>query len=77
MAEKKATREGFGAALAELGEKYDFLVLDADLAAATKTGIFKKKYRLYQYSRRFARRRYCSARGSYRKCRMPHSGNRC
>ena len=44
MAEKKATREGFGLALAELGEKYDFLVLDADLAAATKTGIFKKKY---------------------------------
>ena len=44
MADKKATREGIGAALAELGEKYDFLVLDADLAAATKTGIFKKKY---------------------------------
>ena len=44
MADKKATREGFGAALAELGEKYDFLVLDADLAAATKTGMFKKKY---------------------------------
>ena len=44
MADKKATREGFGAALAELGEKYDFVVLDADLAAATKTGMFKKKY---------------------------------
>ena len=44
VAEKKATREGFGAALAELGEKYDFLVLDADLAAATKTGMFKKKF---------------------------------
>lgn len=44
MAEKKATREGFGAALAALGEKYDFYVLDADLAAATKTGVFKKKY---------------------------------
>ncbi len=44
MAEKKATREGFGAALAELGEKYDFLVLDADLAAATKTGMFKNKF---------------------------------
>ena len=44
MAEKKATREGFGTALAELGEKYDFLVLDADLAAATKTGMFKKKF---------------------------------
>ena len=44
MADKKATREGFGAALAELGDKYDFLVLDADLAAATKTGMFKKKF---------------------------------
>ena len=44
MADKKATRESYGAALAELGEKYDFLVLDADLAAATKTGSFKKKF---------------------------------
>ena len=44
MADKKATREGFGAALAALGEKYDFVVLDADLAAATKTGVFKKAY---------------------------------
>ena len=44
MAEKKATREVYGAALATLGEKYDFLVLDADLAAATKTGMFKKKF---------------------------------
>lgn len=42
---KKATRESYGEALAELAEKYDDLyVLDADLAAATKTGIFKKKY---------------------------------
>ena len=44
MADKKATRESYGAALATLGEKYDFLVLDADLAAATKTGVFKKKF---------------------------------
>ncbi len=45
MAEKKATRESYGAALAELGAKYEKLVvLDADLAAATKTGIFKKAY---------------------------------
>lgn len=44
MADKKATRESYGQALAELGEKYDFLVLDADLAAATKTGTFKKKF---------------------------------
>ena len=41
---KIATREAYGNALAELGEKYDFVVLDADLAAATKTGIFKKKF---------------------------------
>ncbi len=42
---KKATRESYGEALAELGDKYDNLyVLDADLAAATKTGIFKKKF---------------------------------
>ena len=44
MADKKATREAYGAALVSLGEKYDFLVLDADLAAATKTGAFKKSY---------------------------------
>ena len=44
MADKKATRESYGTALAELGEKYDFLVMDADLAAATKTGMFKKKF---------------------------------
>jgi transketolase len=44
MAEKIATREAYGNALAELGETYDFVVLDADLAAATKTGVFKKKF---------------------------------
>ena len=44
MADKIATREAYGNALAELGEKYDFVVLDADLAGATKTGVFKKKF---------------------------------
>jgi len=44
MADKIATREAYGNALAEFGEKYDIVVLDADLAAATKTGIFKKKF---------------------------------
>ena len=44
MADKKATREAYGAALAELGEKHDFVVLDADLAEATKTVMFKKKF---------------------------------
>lgn len=42
---KIATRDSYGNALAELGAKYDNLVvLDADLAAATKTGIFKKAF---------------------------------
>ena len=44
MIEKIATREAYGNALAEFGDKYDFVVLDADLAAATKTGVFKKKF---------------------------------
>ena len=40
---KKATRDSYGDALVELGAKYDNLVvMDADLAAATKTGKFKK-----------------------------------
>ena len=40
---KKATRESYGEALAELADKYqNLVVLDADLAAATKTGIFRK-----------------------------------
>ena len=45
MAEKIATREAYGKALVEMGAKYENLVvLDADLAAATKTGMFKKAY---------------------------------
>ncbi len=47
MAEVKnvATRVGFGTALVELGKKRDdFIVLDADLAAATQTGMFKKAF---------------------------------
>ena len=43
--EKKATRQSYGETLEKLGEKYkDIVVLDADLAAATKTSIFAKKY---------------------------------
>lgn len=42
---KKATRESYGEALVELADQYpDMVVLDADLAAATKTGLFKKAY---------------------------------
>lgn len=45
MADKIATREAYGKALAEFGAVYENLVvLDADLAAATKTGIFKKAF---------------------------------
>lgn len=42
---KIATRESYGNALKELGAEFpNLVVLDADLAAATKTGIFKKAY---------------------------------
>lgn len=42
---KIATRESYGNMLKELAEEYpQMVVLDADLAAATKTGIFKKAY---------------------------------
>lgn len=42
---KIATRDSYGNALAQLGtEHQEVVVLDADLAAATKTGIFKKAY---------------------------------
>ena len=42
---KIATRDSYGAALVELGKQHDNLVvLDADLAAATKTGVFKKEF---------------------------------
>ena len=47
MAEVKkiATRESYGNALVELGKEHkNLVVLDADLAAATKTGIFKKAF---------------------------------
>ena len=42
---KIATRASYGNALVELGKKHeDLIVLDADLAAATQTGIFKKEF---------------------------------
>jgi len=47
MAEVKkiATREGYGEAIIELADQYDnLLVMDADLAGATKTGMFKKAH---------------------------------
>ena len=42
---KIATRDSYGNALVELGKEHDnIVVLDADLAAATKTGVFKKAF---------------------------------
>lgn len=42
---KKATRQSYGEALAELGRKNpNIVVLDADLSAATKTSIFAKEF---------------------------------
>lgn len=45
MADKIATRESYGNALLELGRKHpEVVVLDADLAGATKTGVFLKEF---------------------------------
>ena len=46
MAETKkiATREAYGAALAEFGAQYDLVVMDADLSKSTKTDSFKKEF---------------------------------
>ena len=42
---KIATRDSYGKALVEIGKESDkLIVLDADLAAATKTGVFKKEF---------------------------------
>ena len=42
---KMATRDGYGKALVELGKEHaDIVVLDADLAGSTKTGMFGKAY---------------------------------
>ena len=42
--EKIATRVAYGRALAALGEKYDFFVMDADLSGSTQTAMFGKKF---------------------------------
>lgn len=44
MAEMIATRDSYGKTLVELGKTHDFVVLDADLAGATKTAYFKKEF---------------------------------
>ena len=44
IGEKVATREAYGRTLAELGNEGDFVVLDADLAEATKTIYFKEAF---------------------------------
>lgn len=42
--EKIATRMAYGQALQDLGEKYDFIVMDADLSGSTQTAMFAKKF---------------------------------
>ncbi len=44
MADIIATREAYGKALAEFGDTYDMVVMDADLSGSTKTGVFAKKF---------------------------------
>ena len=45
MERKLATRDGYGAALVELGKEHpDVVVFDADLSEATKTVLFKKAF---------------------------------
>jgi transketolase len=44
VVKKIATREAYGAALAEFGKDDRIVVLDADLSKSTKTDMFKKKY---------------------------------
>lgn len=41
---KVATRMAYGQALCDLGDKYDFIVMDADLSGSTQTGMFAKKF---------------------------------
>lgn len=43
--QKKATRDAYGETLVELGKKYEnIVVLDADLSASTKTGLFSREF---------------------------------
>lgn len=44
LGDKIATREAYGKTIVELGQSHDFVVLDADLAEATKTVYFRKAY---------------------------------
>ncbi len=44
MSKKVATRVAYGQALCDLGDKYDFMVMDADLSGSTQTGMFAKKF---------------------------------
>lgn len=41
---KVATRMAYGEALCDLGDKYDFIVMDADLSGSTQTGQFAAKF---------------------------------
>lgn len=51
MAEKIATRQGFGDALLKLGAKYkNIVVLDADLSSSVKTGNFARQFKERHYN---------------------------
>ncbi len=44
LGEKKATRDGFGKAIAEIGKNERIVVLDADLSQSTRSAKFREKY---------------------------------
>ena len=62
-----ATRDSYGTALKELAAEGadNLVVLDADLSAATKTGIFEPPYQL----------RYCRGKYGLRCSRLKHNGS--
>lgn len=72
LGKKIATRESYGNALVELGKEHeDLIVLDADLAGATKTGIFKKAFPELPLGHRYCRGEYDRNRG--RSCNLRKS----
>ena len=68
MGDKIATRQAYGKALAKFADKYpELVVLDADLAGATKTGIFLSKYCITKAKVR-KRRVFAMSTSSTRQC---------
>ena len=67
---KIATRESYGNALVELGKEHDdVIVLDADLAGATKTGNFSESISAAPYRLRNCGRKYDGSCGRSRSHR--------